>query len=369
MLAPSYVFRALSLYGVCALWGLIAVNGTLVLMLKTTYYGVYPTGTAHNFTWTGIWPVDFMLGLLISFFYSIFAVAELPDDGPFLLGTDLLLALVVFNLMTLVEDRRNRKTGPLRVPVWWQSLWNFFGAACVLPVYMSLYISKRAHTTPPRLPDQQAQALPFSALWALAISLPTLLPGLLLSTPYRIQAGVVLWLIGPYTLGPVQDLVANYLLPSFSSDPRHGSGFGFRNPTKAAYAIVGAASGLVHVAVMLAALLDAETSVARVFLPQHGRLVPGTPTALIEGAVLFTQYDYIGITLTALAGGFFMLRNPAGHAAGPGKKWTLSNIPHGVRKFVTLTALFGPGASMAWLLYKKEDELDRDVHHDGVRSN
>ncbi|KAK4141947.1 uncharacterized protein C8A04DRAFT_30500 [Dichotomopilus funicola] len=353
MSLPTYVFRALSVFGVCALWGLIAVNGTLVLMLKTTYYGVYPTGTAHNFTWTGIWPLDFMLGQVICFFYSIFTLAELPDDGPFLLGADLLIALIVFSMMTLAEDRRNRKTGALRVPVWWQSLWNMFGAACVLPVYLSYYVSERGRTTPlRRMPAVQAQALPFSALWALVINLPTLLPGLLLSTPYRIQAGVALWLLGPYTLGPVQDLIANFLLPLLPGSFPSG---GFKNPTKAAYTILGVISGLVHVAVVLAAVVDTETSVARVYLPQHSRLVPGTRSALIEGAMLFTQYDYIGITLTTLAAGFFMR---------PG----MSGVTNGFRKMVALTALFGPGAGMAWLLCKKENELDGKGDGVGAKS-
>ncbi|KAL2138830.1 hypothetical protein VTI28DRAFT_6193 [Corynascus sepedonium] len=342
MPSPLYVFRTLSVFGVCALWGLIAVNGTLGLMLKTTYYGVYPTGTAHNFTWTGIWPLDFLLGQVICFFYSMFALAELPDDGPFLLGADLLIALIVFSLMTLAEDRRNRKTGALRVPVWWQSLWNMFGAACVLPVYLSYYVSERGRTKPQRIPAAQAQALPFSAIWALVINLPTLLPGLLLSTPYRIQAGVAIWLLGPYTLGPVQDFIANFLVPDLP--------YGFKNPTKAAYTILGVISGVVHVAVVLAAVLDTETSVARVFVPQHSRLVPGTQSALIEGAMLFTQYDYIGITFTTLSAGFFML--PA------------MSVTNGFRKMVALTTLFGPGAGMAWLLCKKENELE--VREDGV---
>ncbi|KFA66963.1 hypothetical protein S40285_05752 [Stachybotrys chlorohalonatus IBT 40285] len=349
MSSSRYTFRTLSIYGVAALWGLMAVNGTLGLLVQTAWYRVYPTGTTHNFAWTGIWPVDFQIGLLVSFFYSLFAVAELPDDGPFLLGLDLLLALAVFNLMTLVEDRRNRKTGSLRVPVWWQSLWNFFGAACVLPVYIGMYVEKRARTSPGRVPAPQAQALVFSALWLLTLSLPTLLPGLLLSSPYRIQAGVVMWLAGPFTLGPFQDIVA-YSLSGHSAT----RGLGFRNPVKAAYTILGVASALVHVAVVLGALVDSHTSVSRIYVPQHARLVPGTQTALIEGAMLFTQYDYIGITLTTLAAGLFLLRRRAGN-----KKVVRSqgNTSSGMGTMAGLTALFGPGAGMAWLLCKKEDEL------------
>ena len=111
---PYYIFRAFTAFGFYTQWVVMMMNGSFVAMLVTNWNGVFPTGTPVKTAWTGVWPIDYVLGLLVVFFGAVNNVPDLPDIGPFLNLVDLVFALVVFSIMTLVEDRRNRKTGPLR---------------------------------------------------------------------------------------------------------------------------------------------------------------------------------------------------------------------------------------------------------------
>jgi len=109
-----YAFRALSCFGIFTLWGVMMLNGSFAEMIKTNLRGTFESGTVLKKSWTGIGPLDFMIGVLLVFFTTVINTADLPDIGPYLMSVDLIGALMVVNMMTVVEDRRNRKTGPLR---------------------------------------------------------------------------------------------------------------------------------------------------------------------------------------------------------------------------------------------------------------
>lgn len=106
---PPYTFRALTGLGFLTQWVTMLVNGTLHAMFQAAWQGVLPTGALAKVSWTGIWPVDYILGLLAVFFHGLVNGTEFSDAGPFLMLADLVFALAVCNLMTVVEDRRNRK--------------------------------------------------------------------------------------------------------------------------------------------------------------------------------------------------------------------------------------------------------------------
>ncbi|KAL6861989.1 hypothetical protein J3F83DRAFT_716808 [Trichoderma novae-zelandiae] len=293
-----YVFRAFTGLGFYMQWIVMILNGSFMAMLLTNWQGVFPTGTPVKSSWTGIWPVDFVLGLLVVFFGAVNNVADLPDLGPFLMLVDLVFALVVFNIITVVEDRRNRKTGSLRYPAVWQFLWNWCGAASVLPVYCHLYLKRRLGKAS-LLSNKQAQALPLTALWSIIISLPLLLPAILGAKPFDIQDGVVVWFFGPLSIGLFQDLVSVL----FSGKSYKG----IRTPVTLAYWIVGLASAVVHIGVAVWAYTAPELSWSRVYWPNHAAVVPDTPTYMTEGAMLFMQYDHVLIYLCVIGMGFYML--------------------------------------------------------------
>ncbi|KAF7182588.1 hypothetical protein CNMCM7691_002159 [Aspergillus felis] len=345
---PYYIFRTFSGLGVFTLWILMMLNGTFAEMISTNLRGVFPTGTALQKSWTGIRAVDFFLSLLIVFFNSVVSIDDLPDVGPFLISVDLVLAIGVFNMMTVVEGRRNRKTSPLRSPAWWQTMWNFFGAACALPVYLHLYVEKRLRTPLPRIPPAQAQALPFSAIWNTLISVPLLVPTVFRASPFQIQAGMVLWLLGPPSLSLFQDAVSSLIT---------ATGYrGVQSPTTFTYWIVGGISAICHVAVVLSPYFFPGVTLSRIYWPNHSAVQPG-PYYLAEGAMLFIQYDYIIINLCVLAVGFYKFNFGSAAAAKLSIQAQPAVDPRLV--FTAVTAVLGPGAGMAWLLCDKERELEK----------
>ncbi|KAI0017754.1 hypothetical protein F4780DRAFT_573477 [Xylariomycetidae sp. FL0641] len=335
---PLYVFRALTCFGFATQWIVMILNGAFVAMLTTTWHGAFASGTPIK-SFTGIWPLDFVQGLLVVFFGVVNNIAEIPDLGPWLMLADLVFSLVVFGLMTVAEDKRSGKTSSLKSPTFWQFAWNWCGAASVLPVYCHLYLEERSNTTP-RLARNQAHALPFTALWCLLISLPLLLPSALDAAPFTIQNGVVLWQFGPLTLSLVQDLFS-YGVGKFNISVT-------KNPVRLAYWIVGAASAAVHLGVLYWAYVSPELSWSRIYVPNHAAVRPG-PTLLTEGAMVFMQYDILVILLCVLALGFYApAYDQAGKPQTPGCILTLTGI----------SLVAGPGAGLAWFLCSRETEAD-----------
>jgi hypothetical protein len=219
-------------------------------------------------------------------------------------------------------------------------MWNFFGAACALPVYLHLYVEKRLRTTLPRIPLAQAQALPFSAIWNSLISIPLIIPTVFGATPFQIQAGMVLWLLGPPSLSLFQDAISSLI---------SAAGYrGVQSPTIVAYWIVGGISALCHIGVVLTPYFFPAVTLSRIYWPNHSAVQPG-PYYLAEGAMLFIQYDYIIINLCVLAVGFYKFNFDSAAATNPRLVFT------------AVTAVFGPGAGMAWLLCDKERELEKQT--------
>lgn len=95
------VFQALSGLGVFLLWGNMGINGAMEAMLKTAHTGIFPDGSALQTTYTGIPPLDYMLSVLVAFFYPI-----MTDKTPYLVILDIVAAMLVVNMLVLVESRR-----------------------------------------------------------------------------------------------------------------------------------------------------------------------------------------------------------------------------------------------------------------------
>ncbi|XXG95518.1 hypothetical protein Hte_001782 [Hypoxylon texense] len=332
---PVYVFSVLSGLGFFTQWVVMLMNGSFVAMLLTTWDGSFPDGAPLK-TWTGIWPIDFVLGLLVVFFGGVLDVANLSDLAPFLILTDLIFALAVCGFVTLVEDRRNRQTGPLRYPAFWQIMWNYCGAGSVLPVYSRLYVKSRL-ANKPGISYEQAQALPFTALWAVALSLPLLAPAVLGATPFQIQGGIVVWFFSPLAVGPFQDLVSALI-------SRLGFPKGIRCPVTVAYCISGLASAAAHLGVVSWAFFSPDLSWSRIYWPNHGRVQQG-PDLLTEAAVIFMQYGHIVVQFCVLTLGIYILG------------FKRLRIGHPVLMLVVVMAIAGPGAGLAWLLCQSEKQM------------
>lgn len=226
------------------------------------------------------------------------------------------------------------------------------GAASILPIYLHNYLTKRS-TKP--LPADQAQALPFTSFFTILLSVPLLLPGVVGTNPFTVQNLMVLWFFLPLALGPFQDLVASF----FSSAPgarKTSTATTTTSPVITAYWVAGAFSAAVHLCVVAWAwLAPAPLSVGRVYWPNHALVRPGETHALLEGAMLFMQYDLVVISLCVAALGAYMLgfeRVLAAPSAG-------AKLREGgpLLAVVGVTLVGGPGAGIAWLMCVKEKEI------------
>ncbi|KAI1457073.1 hypothetical protein F4805DRAFT_430258 [Annulohypoxylon moriforme] len=346
---PFYLFSTLTGLGFVAQWIIMILNGSLFAMMLASWKNTFPDGAPLK-TWTGLWPIDFGLGILVVFFGGLLDSTDLLNHEPFLLLADLIFSLAVCGTMTLIEDRRNRKNGPLRYPAFWQIMWNFFGAASIMPTFSRHYVVNRS-TNSPSLPRDQAQALPFTALWTLILAVALFVPALLGAEPFRIQDSVVVWFLAPLAIGPFQDLVSALISRSSTSSTL------FASPVSVAYSIVGTVSAVIHISVLTRVFQNPDLSWSRVYWPTPSAVQPG-PTLIHESALLFIQFGHLTVSLSILAIGFYTIGSGKAVASRSSADRLGASIT--MLKLVAVEGIFGPGAALAWLMSTRERES-----HDG----
>lgn len=181
--------------------------------------------------------------------------------------------------------------------------------------------------------------------------MPLLLPGVVGTNPFTVQNLMVLWFFLPLALGPFQDLVASF----FAGDAHKKS---TASPVITAYWVAGAFSAAVHICVVVWAWLAPDLSVGRVYWPNHGLVQPGTVHALLEGAMLFMQYDLVVISLCVAALGAYMLGLDGVLAARSAADKVRLGRP--LLTLLGVTVVGGPGAGIAWLMCIKEKEMTEE---------
>ncbi|KAF2967194.1 hypothetical protein GQX73_g6386 [Xylaria multiplex] len=344
----QYVFSLLSVLGLLAQWGAMVANGTLLALVVTAWEGHFPGGLPMNTTWSGLWPIDYVLGLLVAFFYPLLNVKDLGTLAPILLLTDLLLSLAVFNFMSVVQGGRSRNTGPLRYPAAWQLAWEFFGAATIMPIYLSSYIKTQTSSKVP-LPSDQAGVLPFMAAWAVLSNLPLLAPGVIGASPFIIQLSIVIWFFLPLTTKFIQDSISAIFTSS-----RPGKA---KNSIVVGYGIVGLASAVFHVAVRIWTYNSSEMSWTRMYWPEYSAVQPG-PNLLLQGATLFCQYGHMSLRISVVALALYTVGLDTVAVEPPPNKARAGRL---MALLIAITAVFGPGAGAAWLLYMRETGTETET--------
>ncbi|KAI0110742.1 hypothetical protein GGR51DRAFT_75050 [Nemania sp. FL0031] len=339
------LFRLLSVLGFIAQWGAMATNGTLLGLLVTAWEGRFPDGGYMRTTWSGFWPLDYILGLLVAFFYPLLNVTDLDSPAPTLLLTDLLLSLTVFNFMAIIQGQRSNGKGCLRYPALWQLAWQFFGAATVMPIYIHCYMQTRASNSL-SLQTDQAHKLPFMAFWAVLTNLPLLLPGIMSASPFIIQLSIVVWFFLPLTTGLIQNHISTL--------------FTFYRPNKAnnsvavGYGIVGSVSATVHVLVALWARRSPEVSWTRMYWPSYSAVQPG-PNVILQGATLFCQYGHMSLRCSMTTLTMYTIGR---HIFATETSLETKRAGRRIVLFITIMVFLGPGAAAAWLLYVLETETN-----------
>ncbi|KAI1752378.1 hypothetical protein F4782DRAFT_501620 [Xylaria castorea] len=344
----EYVFRLLSVLGLLAQWGAMVANGTLLGLMVTAWEGHFPDGVPMNTTWTGLWPIDYVLGLLVAFFYPLLNVTDLNSPAPILLLTDLLLSLSVFSFMAAVEGRRRKDTSLLRYLAAWQLAWQFFGAASTMPIYLHTYIKTWAPNTA-SLTTDQAKMLPLTAIWTVLTNVPLLIPGVMGASPFVVQLSTVVWFFLPLATEFIQNLTSPlfaYYRPSRAS-----------NPVFVGYGIVGSASAIVHVVVGLWAWNSSEMSWTRMYWPAYSAVQPG-PNLLLQGVTLFCQYGHMSLYSSVIAlaaytvGRDILVMKSSFGTARAGRL---------VVSVIVIMVVFGPGTGAAWLLCMRETETNKPI--------
>ncbi|KAI3343480.1 hypothetical protein F4824DRAFT_9670 [Ustulina deusta] len=340
-MAPA-VFRvalyALMGTGLYLLWGTMALNGSLQLMLEVSETGIFPNGRVMKTSYTGLALVDRLVSILVAFFDGL---NNLVDIAPYLMLLDLVGTLLVINMMTLVEHRRSPRLG--LSPTIWQYLWNCAGVAVFFPIYVLNYIDKGPNKSRP-LSSLEAQALPFTAIWSLFLALPLMIPALLGASPFQVQKGVIAFFLLIPCLSAFQSMVRGTMT-------RTGYSVATR-PVQLAYSIVGGVSALIHVGIILYVSIYAtpSLSLSRVFIPHPGSIQRVQPDILTEAALLFIQYDYLVIhAVVAL----LVIHTALKIISSRSLKLLLTTT--------AVTGGLGPGAGLAFVLYSIENQEDAQM--------
>lgn len=202
-----------------------------------------------------------------------------------------------------------------------------------------------------RIPTDEAASLPITAIWSVISSFPLFIPSVLGDTaPFRIEDGVVIWFFGPFVLGIFQRLIHSILPSNIYSR--------VKSPVIMAYGIVGVVSATVHISVAWWAYQSSEITWSRIYIPNHQAVQPG-PTIMTEGALIFIQYGYIVFNLCVLTLGVYMFGY--GHTLITKSSAENPSAIHHMLQLIVITAFTGPGAGLAWLLCKKERDMDTPV--------
>ncbi|TIC90864.1 hypothetical protein CH35J_011264 [Colletotrichum higginsianum] len=358
-------FFYLSALGIWGLWGYAFFNGMFARLDTVTRTLQFPDNRHLRSTYTGLAPLDAQLTLL-SAFYDV--LTNSLTSGPRLLFFDIMYAVACANLWVLVESRRRGvRSWFLRYPAWAMVLCNANGAAIVLPLYLYLVCRSKARLRDASVPWHQAAALPATTLVIL------LQPLLVFAPAWTGRGGTHLHhgCIALFQVAPVAVLGFHFglssILPRKSAGTSQSSMRDSKRWIVASLILAGTVASAVHFYTVAGALLtrDGDVSLVRLFVPASGFADPieslsktnGLPAeyaALLENLHLFSQWDWIVVSLTSIVFAHLLLSRRDGVDRG---KLGEANTPTEVQELFYLTAataVLGPGAAGSFALAIRE---------------
>ncbi|KAI9164038.1 Reducing polyketide synthase DEP5 [Paramyrothecium foliicola] len=350
-MAPSrlpYVFYSLSVTAVFLLWVLMGFNGTLHASLKAAITGKFPDGRPLRLFYTGIPGFDTLLAILISFFDPL---TNLVERAPYLMTLDLVGVVHVVNLLALIESRRATSKW-LRVPAFWQFLYNCAGVAAAFPVWAKLYVQQDL-ATKKALSRPDAQALPFTAMFNSLLPAFLFVPVFAASSATQAQFVLSLYFFLPPIFVLFQSQASRIIaITTFK---------GFRKPARLAYLISGMLSAAIHVGVVsyIVRRSSVGPTLARVYIPNVRAVRWGQINTLTEGALLFVQFDYWLTVVVVILLGSHILK--AKKEVATGQRTSRGGA---ISTFLLMLLIFGPGAGVAYASYIKESQVDLEEASD-----
>ncbi|KAI0476272.1 hypothetical protein GGR56DRAFT_462563 [Xylariaceae sp. FL0804] len=342
----SPILTGLGGLGFFLLWVVMILNGTFGAVWAAATTGVFADGRPLQTVYTGIFPIDFLISILMAFFDPL---TSLVDIAPYLILFELIISIHVFNILALVEGCRAERSSWLRFPALWQVIYNCIGVAVGFPFFARAYVEQGTEKNAKSLSRAEAQALPFTAVWNWLIPILMFLPAWTSLPVVEAQKIVALWFLSPALL-PCFQLLAS---KAFSSMPTRR----ITKPVSVAYIITGAVSGLLHLVVVFSVVFSESPglSFGRLYIPRFVAVQRGRPDTLIEGAHLFIQLDFWMTILLVLILGTYTIREPV-----PGARARV-RAGESAWGLVVVTGFFGPGAGMAYASYIKERRVESAV--------
>ena len=190
-----------------------------------------------------------------------------------------------------------------------------------------------------------AQALPVTGLWSVAMALPLMIPAFIPDvSPFLIQQGVVVFFFSFPTLANFQRMT-RFIISALGIQ-------GSKSPIKKVYTMLGSVTALVHIGIVLYTVLNSgeDLTLWRVYVPNYSAIQRDQPNIMTEAALFFIQNDYVIINFVVLLLGLHVFSlEPASSTKRPtGSLTTL----------VGIMIVFGAGAGLAYVLHSKEDRQD-----------
>ncbi|KAI1437788.1 hypothetical protein GGR50DRAFT_604920 [Xylaria sp. CBS 124048] len=312
-------YRALAALATILLWAFFAFNGGLKAMLLAPWTGKLNEDAALKTNYTGVFTVDYVLGVLVAFFHF---VTNGSDEGVQLMVVEGYATLQPSCLWLYAEMiRPGSKPWSMWLvrPVVFMMFSQMFGAAISLPLYYSYHVLwvNSARTFPVR-DLNAAMALPFSyflgAVVPVVLVLAPAWKGPNSRPPEAHQNYIALFQPSPLWMALIQTIMTGLL----GRLPRSRNGGGSSgNPTRTAHgwtratyllAAVTSALTRLYTAVRIYTSTDATTSVLQLRIPSPpSGPARGLPDVLARGALLFLQFDIPIFEFASLSWAFWLL--------------------------------------------------------------
>lgn len=357
----SQTLLLLSGVGGVLLWGTMFMNDTLDGLSLAVQHGEFPGGRPIRKVFTSYPSVDNSLVVVVGFFDLL--AAKQNSAAPTWLFFDLCNVLGAINTWVLIESRRRGvRNFFLRHIIIFIFLWNMAGAAMVMPIYFYL-LTKSEHTVRDHtIPLNEARGLPPTLI------ANALFPLLIFAPRWRgCSAHTHQGLIALYHLTPAIMIVVvvacsrpgttltQIATPKKKAAPNEDAPW-----IVASLIATGVLSAAVHLYVVLAAISASwegrsDLSMSRLLLPapqESFNMPQGSLAALVEGAHLFTQLDWLVLAAASVVFTNDLLKKSSEGQAGNKKHQQVELWWN-----IVGTAVLGPAAAGSFVLAAREVRL------------
>ncbi|EED18129.1 conserved hypothetical protein [Talaromyces stipitatus ATCC 10500] len=380
MRATYSIFIALSAISIPLLWFPMLLNGTLDDISEAIENNVLPDGTPLKTKYSGVSFFDNILSILVAFFY---ALANGSYLGARLMLADLGATLHVALGWMVVESIRNgKKPWYLSLPGLLGVLWNVAGAGIVLPLYCLIHI---------QTPMNDYKISVSHSISLIPAMLVSSIPFCLMIIPPKdgnysadqhqntiavFQFAPLIWMAGQYTfsflLSPFSKLAKLGLQNRSRTEISHARPRRSEIYIQAAQLFFAIYSALVHLLCVSISFFSSDPSVTilRVFIPNPIGVNRESPQRLTQAAILFLQYDWLVICLTAVLYSYLLLE-PEILSTSKQARWKstksllvrlltflpISNSLSSIIGLVAFTILLGPSTVVSLALWQCEGRL------------